>query len=174
MGSDQRFSAIRHVHAEFSRPNNTTVYAARDIVSPSSGTATIGYLTFEHAARHLGDGGRVTDIHITTDKSTTTTSYTLWLYVEPPLQSAIDNEPYLLLYSENHIRIGGGISTDDAVTEGSGSTAAICHLSIGEHDLPVFICRPDSTSLYGILQTDEVFTPNANQKFLVELDIEPD
>ena len=151
MSSDRRFSAIRHVYAELTRPNNTTVYAARDVISMTTSTATPGYLTFEGVTRHLGDGGRVTDIHITSNSASFTTSCSLWLYRLPPLQAVLDNEPYMLLYTENLSRVGGPISTDDATTEGAGSTAAICHLSIGEHDLPVFVCDPSSRDLYGIL-----------------------
>ena len=174
MASDTHYREVFFSTAEIIRPNNTSVYAAKDVISTATATTDIGYITFPGVARHEGDGGVVVDLHIFTDDPTFTGSMSIWLYNYPPIQQPVDNAPYKILYAENGLRAGGPITTDPSETQGSGSTASQAHLSIAEHVAPTFRCAPDSRDIYGILTTDGVFNPKANQKFYIKLIIEQD
>ncbi len=150
---------------EITRPTNTTTYTALDAVSSSS-TAPVN-LTFTSAIRTATNGGYITGAYIRTDQSTCTARFKLHVFTTT-LTAINDNAAYTSLYTDNSIVIGS-ISFDAVSTEGTGSTSA--------NSLNTSIRLPfklsSGTSLYGLLETVDSFTPNSGQKFYIQLMIDP-
>lgn len=147
--------------ATFTRPADTTAYLARDTVSNSTSAPVV--LTFANIARVSGGSGILTKIRLMTDQSTNTARFRLHLFHTAP--TAInDNSPYTMLFANAGNRIGQ-IDLPAMSTEGTGSTASA---SINITDRLPFVL-PTGTSIFGILETLDAFTPASAQNFYLEL-----
>ena len=149
--------------ATFSRPADTTAYLARDTISNSTSAPTI--LTFTNIARVSGGSGYLTKFRLMTNQSTNTSRFRLHLFHTAP--TAInDNSPYTLLFANAGNRIGQ-IDFPAMSTEGTGSTASA---SLNMIDRLAFVLP--GTSVFGILETLDAFTPASAQNFYLELTAE--
>ena len=149
--------------ATFSRPADTTAYLARDTVSNSTSAPTI--LTFANIARVSGGSGYLTKFRLMTDQSTNTARFRLHLFHTAP--TAInDNSPYTLLFANAANRIGQ-IDFPAMSTEGTGSNASA---SLNMIDRLAFVLP--GTSIFGILETLDAFTPASAQNFYLEITAE--
>ena len=164
----QPISKLNKVVAEFTRPANTTAYAAKDVISDSTTSPT--YMTFSNVVRDKGASGYVVKARIMSDStapSTASAVFKLHLFHTAP--TAInDNDPYTMLYANRDKRIGV-LTFPAAATEGTGSDS--CHARVS-NDTIAFCVDDASNVLYGILETDTAFTPASGQKFYVELIID--
>jgi len=156
--------------ATFTRPADTTAYAARDVVSTGAGAL----LTFANVVATAAGSGTIVKARLMTDQSANTAQYRLHLFHTAPTAIA-DNAPYTMLYSNAGNRVGM-IDFTACATEGTGSTAAASmRPSSDGNSLPpnlAFKCAAASTTLYGILETLTAFTPASAQNFFVELETE--
>lgn len=147
------------------RPSDSAPYAAKDAVSDSTSAPTV--LTFAGMARVVGGSGYVTKARLMTNQSTNVARFKLHLFHTAP--TAInDNAPYTLLWANRAVRLGA-IDFDATQTEGTGSDAAS---ALNTTIRLAFVCAAASSSLYGILETLDVFTPASGQLFYVELTAE--
>ena len=144
----------------FTRPADTTAYAALDTISP----ATTANLTFSNAARVNGGSGYITKVRLMTNQSPNVARFRLHLFHTAPTAIA-DNAPYTLLFANAANRIGS-LDLPACRTEGSGSNASASSNIVDR--LP-FVCAVDSRNIIGILQTLDAFTPASGQQFFVEL-----
>ena len=151
--------------AEFTRPENTTAYDALDTVCNSTGSPAV--LTFANVARAAAGSGYITSGRIMTSQTTCTARFRLHLFNVTPTPIA-DNAPYTMLYANRASRIGV-LDFGACRTEGAGSTAANQQNII---DRMPFVCAAASTTLYGILETLDAFTPASAQTFFVGLGVE--
>lgn len=151
------------VSASFSRPANTTAYTAADVVADS----TPNLLSFAGMARWIGGSGYITKGRVVTNQSTNVARYRLHLYHTAPSAIA-DNSPLAILYA-NKDKLVGTLDFVAAKTEGSGSD---CAYSLNADARLAFKCAAASTTLYGILETLDAFTPTSGQQFYVELTAE--
>jgi hypothetical protein len=148
--------------ASFTRPADTTAYAAKDAVSNSTTAPTV--LTFTGAGRAAGGTGYITGVRLTTDQSTNGAQFRLHLYAIAP--TAInDNAAQTLLWADRAKRIGY-IDIGPLVTEGAGSDAA--GALNADIRLP-YKCDTADTHLYGLLETLTAFTPASAQNFHIAL-----
>lgn len=151
--------------AEFTRPANTTAYAALDAISDS--TTAPNDLEFTGLGAGSAGGGKITKVKVLTDQATNTSAYRLHLFSAAPTP-VNDNDPQTLLYA-NRATWLGSITTSAAAPEGTGSTAA---WAVSPALNFPFKCAADSQTVYGMLQTVGGFTPASGQKFYIELTAE--
>lgn len=153
------FSPI--VQASFTRPSDTTAYAALDAVSDSTSAPTV--LTFTAMARSSGGSGRITRARIETDQSANVAAFKLHIFNVSP--TAInDNAAFTKLWASRASYIGS-ITFPLMSTEGTGSTGAYAEVSLN----PIQFVTSGSQNLFGILETLTAFTPANGQNFFVEL-----
>jgi hypothetical protein len=150
------------VGVNFTRPSDTTAYAAKDAVSDSTSAPTI--LTFANFARIAAGSGYIVRANMMTDQTTLTARLRLHLF-HTSVTAINDNAAFTLLYANRASRIGY-IDFDPGVTEGAGSTAS--HSLNAITRLP-FVCAAASRSVFGLLETLDIFTPASAQAFYVEL-----
>lgn len=147
--------------AEFTRPANTTAYAAGDAVNDSTTAPTP--LVFTNIASN-GRSGYVVGGKLVTDNETVTNgSFRLYLFTESPTM-ANDNEAYGLLYSEAAALIGS-LDFTLFVESVAATNAAVAFESVSR--VP-FVSWPGFT-LYGVLVAKGAYTPASGQTFHVEL-----
>lgn len=152
------------IAATFTRPGDTTAYAAKDVVSNSTSAPTL--LSWVVGRINAGSG-YIVKARLMTDLSTDVKRYRLHLYHTVP--TAInDNAQFTELYANASKRIGY-IDFDALATEGTGSTAA----SALNKDIRLFFkCAAASQKLYGILETLDAGTPGNAQNYFIELSTE--
>jgi len=159
---------LRSASHEYTRPANTTAYAAKDVIADSTASPVV--MTFSNIARVAGGGGYITKARLLTDQKTNTARFRLHLYHTAP--TAInDNDPMLLLYANKADRIGfidfPACSTEDATN--STAANAFATPNVSGCNLPLEFTSSGGRNLYGILETLDAFTPASGQKVYVEL-----
>lgn len=144
--------------ASFTRPNDTTTYAAEDAVNDGTNNLTFTPSTDIQDGQSLV----VKSIRLTTD-STTTTNGSFRIYFTDTTQTAIaDNSQQTLLYANRTVRVG--YADLSLSTGGTGSNCAESFVS--DVNIPF---KSVSTDFYGYLVAKAAYVPAANQKFYIEL-----
>lgn len=150
------------VSVSFTRPADTTAYAAKDAVSNSTSAPTV--LTFSNLARVNAGSGYITKARVMTDQAANVARFRLHLYHTAP--TAInDNAQHTILWANRANRIGF-IDFDAMQTEGTGSDAAN---ALNSTIRLAFVCAAASRTIYGLLETRDAFTPANGQNFLIEI-----
>jgi len=153
------------VSAEFTRPADTTAYAANDVVSDSTSSTTL--LAISGCARVNAGAGYITGIRVITDKKSITPRIRAHLYNASNPTRSVDNTAMQVLYADISKRIG---QIDlPAMTTGADTTNST---SSQAQDLTIrlpFVCAAASTTLYLLLETLDAFTPANGEKFTVVL-----
>lgn len=151
--------------AAFTRPADTTAYAAKDAVSNSTSAPIV--LTFTGLGRVVGGSGYITKARLLTDQAANVAQYRLHLFNVAP--TAInDNSAYTLLWANRTSRISM-IDIGPLGTEGTGSDAAN---GLNSDIRLAYKCAAADTALYGLLETLIAFTPASAQNLFVELTAE--
>jgi hypothetical protein len=153
--------------AAFTRPADTTAYAAQDVVSDSTTTPSV--LVFPGAAETAGGSGRITLARHLKSSTVTPATYRLHLYNSRPAAIA-DNSPFTLLYANRNSRIGFIDFTHSASGTGSDSTNAMT--IVAQRGLP-YTCAFGDTNLYGVLVDTTGGTPVSSEKHFIGLGFEP-
>lgn len=149
------------IATEFTRPNDSTPYAANDVVSDSTSATTMQALAA--AARAAGIGGYITGIRVSTDKKSITPRIRVHFWNTTGATLAADNAAWKDLYADSAKRVG--YIDLPAMITGADSTNSDNSRSL---DLTIripYTCV--ATSLYYVLETLDAFTPAANEKFTV-------
>jgi len=152
------------VTASFTRPADANIYAANDVVGNTGAPAV---LTFANACRVAGGSGYITKMRLFTSQSTNVALYRLQLYTTAPAAIA-DNAPFTLLLANQATR-ASYIDIGPASTEGVGSDAAN---GLNADVRLAFKCAAASTSLFGILETKIIFTPDNAQTYFLALAVD--
>jgi hypothetical protein len=151
--------------ASFTRPADTTAYAAQDVVSNSTSAPTL--LTFSGAGRAVGGTGLILSArHMKNSTSTSGATYRLVLYKVSTITPINDNSPFTMLYANRANRIGFIDFSHTAAGTGSDSTAALTTFV----NLP-FVCDAAATAIYGILTVTSAYTPTSAEQHFIELAI---
>lgn len=161
-------SSVR-VGVEITRPNDTTAYIAKDVISTSNTSGTL--IIFSNFSRANGTSGIISRARLMTNQSTNIAQYRLHLFHTAP--TAInDNLPYLVQYTNANNRIGM-IDFPAMNTESASSNAAMTMRPSSDGSYPPpnlwFTTDANDRNIYGMLETLSAFTPAANQKFYIEL-----
>jgi len=167
IASDQTAVAVKTggetITAEFTRPSDTTAYAANDVVG-YTGTADTTLLAA--IFRENGATGYIVKAELWTDKVDVTAPFRLYLFNAEPTPIA-DNSPFTLLYADI-AKCVGYIDLTNVSQEGASSTAAL-GLWTGQ----LFVKADASADdLYAVLVTKAIFTPASAQKFTIRLSMD--
>lgn len=148
---------------EFTRPSDTTAYAAKDAVSNSTSAPTI--LTLTDAARVAGEGGYITKVALRTNQSTNVARFKVHFFHTAGAAAINDNAAHTILWANRALRIGG-VELPALSTEGAGSDMAT------GHDITLrlpFLCAAGSRDIFALLETLDAFTPASAQQFRLEI-----
>jgi hypothetical protein len=146
--------------ASFTRPADTTAYAAGDAVSNATSSPTI--LTFAGAARANGGSGLILSARHSKN-NTTAANYRLWLWRET-VAAVNDNAQFALLWANRANRIG---FIDFAHTTGGTGSDSSSSLATFQN-LPF---TATGTALFGQLTTPGGYTPASGEQHFIELAI---
>jgi hypothetical protein len=151
------------IAASFTRPADTTAYAALDVVGP----AVTANVTFTAVAREAGGSGYIVGLRLWTNQSTNVAQFKVHFYHTAPTAIA-DNAAFTLLWANRDKRIGS-VTLPTAATEGTGSDAA----SASDFTLRIpYKAAAASQDIYAIVETLTIFTPASAQVFYIELAVE--
>ncbi len=151
--------------ATVTRPADTTAYAAQDVIANATSGAAV--ITFANAARINGGSGTITKARAVTDQAANTARLRLHLYHTAPTMMQ-DNAAFLTDWANRNKSIGA-IDFGPMAQEATGGTAAG---ATNKTDRLAFVCPAGSSSIFGILETLDGFTPASAQNFFNELTIE--
>lgn len=151
------------ITAEFTRPADTTAYAANDAVSNSTSAPTI--LTFSDVARVAGGTLYIVKAELCTDQAACVASFRLHLFTTS-VTPINDNAALTSLWTTRASRVGY-IDFPAVAQEGSGSTSAFA-LWTGQLQV---VCGA-TANLFGLLQTKAAFTPASAQNFSIRLGVD--
>ena len=160
--------------SSFTRPSDTTQYAAGDVVGP---VTTPAPLTFSGVGRSNGGSGQVVGANIVTNNGTVTAgTFRLHLFNKTITPQA-DNAAFTGLYAARAdylgyidftILVADGASAADAQTQNRGSIGTATGMPID------FVCAAGDTTLFGVLVVTGTYTPASAQVFQVTLIVSPD
>lgn len=149
--------------ASFTRPADTTAYAAQDVVSNSTTAPTL--LTFSSMARSNGGSGLILSArHMKSNATTSGATYRLHLYSDNTVSAINDNAQFTLLFANRAKRLGFIDFNHGSGGTGSDSTNALTTFV----NLP-FVCEAASTALYGMLTVTGGYTPTSGEQHFIEL-----
>lgn len=151
------------VSDEFTRPANTTAYAAKDVVGDGAN------MVFPGCVLQNGGSGYIISALLMTDQTTFAARLRLHLFHATP-DVITDNSPFTLLFVDRTDYLGF-IDLPAGALEGTGSTAASGY---NVFDRIPFKCAAADDDLYGQLETLDVFTPASEQQFFIQLLVERD
>jgi len=147
----------------FTRPSDTTAYAAEDAVNATGGVVTpLTFAVQDSIPINNGSSYLIKTARLTTNSTTTTNaSFRLMLYDSVPTAYA-DNSPQPLVFGDKAKRLGYIDFT--LVTGGSGSDCA--EAVVTDVNLAV---RMQGSVVYGILIAKAAYVPTSAQQFYLEL-----
>ena len=93
------------IATEFTRPSDTTAYAANDVVSDNT-TTTTTHSRCCWPARVTGEGGYITGIRVVTDKKSITPRFRVHIWNVAGATLAGDNAAWKDLYADSRKRVG--------------------------------------------------------------------
>lgn len=147
--------------ASFTRPNDTTAYAANDLVANSTTAGSVVPMTFRFPTGH-GTGLHLRAVKIQKSGTTATNgNFHLRLYASSPTCANGDNGAWSTSLSGYLGKIDPAIVeafTDGSAVVGAVGEAADVHLSLGSSGI-----------VYGLLVADAAYTPAANEVFTITL-----
>lgn len=149
--------------ASVERPNNTTGYAAGDVISTVAGTV----LEFNSIASENGGTGLILKAQccISAEGDPVSVPATIRLHLFSSTPDAIaDNAPYTQAYADRQIRLG---YIDFDMT--AGVAGSDCVELFDDTVRKAFKCESNASNIYGIIETLDAFTPSASMDFHFQL-----
>jgi hypothetical protein len=149
--------------SSFTRPANTTQYAAGDLVANNTTAGSVAPLSFANAARSAGDSFRIERVRLTaSSNSLTTPSFIVHFFESSPTVSVGDNAVF---------NTTGTLATTGSATycgkvlvtlTMAGSDGAV---GIGTPDTGIGITMaPQSgTTVYALIEANSTYTPTSGE-----------
>ena len=144
---------------EITRPANTTVYTANDVIADTSAT----FIPFTNVSKAMGTGVRIGRVRIqTNDTGFAGKKFNIHLYREAPTFIA-DNAAFVIDYANASKRLGA-----IPIVMGAGNMS-----TVGMNDWNCIVANPVGRDIYFIIETVDGGTPSANStKFQLTIDYE--
>lgn len=166
-----RIGVTNVIEASYTRPANTTQYAAGDAVSDSASAPTA--LTFANAVREEGGAGLLVSATIATNSNETTKpDLELWLFDTAP--TAINDNAAFVCSDADILNVVGvfafATSSWRQATAGTGGTMFAQGAWAANTPAPVFKCV-GGNDLYGLLVVRNAYTPISGEVFHIKLGI---
>ena len=163
------FTAV--TSARFTRPADTTAYAANDVVSNSDATTEL--LVFRNCVREPGGSGQlVSGIMFASTDAATNPNFDLLLFDTSAVTVAADNAASTVTDTEvlNLVASITFDGTNAANVSTAGANLIIGATAIGQG----FKCAPGSVDLYGLVVARAAYTPASAENFNFKLAISQD
>jgi hypothetical protein len=149
------------VAKEFTRPADTTAYAANDVVSDSTSATTIQSLV--NVARINGGSGYIVGAALRTNLKSVTPRIRVHLFNAVGATVSADNAPAQSKYADIGKRLG---SFDLAALATSVDTTNSDYSGVVDSTLRIpFVCAGGDRNLYFVTETLDAFTPASGEKF---------
>jgi hypothetical protein len=153
---------IVHSTATFTRPEDTTQYGSGDLVANSTTNTEVEPMTF----RVPGRGLKLWRVELLRSATTVTDAqFRLHLYKDSPTVANGDNGAISSIVAgyQGYIDIDGQAPafTDDARAQGVPVINSVF--------APMFIYTDEDTTLYGLLEARDTYTPASEEVFTVTL-----
>lgn len=160
---------MKTITASFTRPNDTTQYAAGEVIT----AATAAVMEFTKVGRDAQRGAGVIVDAILVDSAAQTTklSAELWLFTSA---MTMDNDNAVFTPTDTELLDLVGVIqfTTAFVGDATAGANGNCVLQAERTYLPInYQCKIGVTSLYGVLVTRNAYTPVAQESFAVLLKI---
>lgn len=158
------------ISANFTRPADTTAYAAGDLVANSTSSGSVVPLSFTNAVRSAGDCVRIERVRIEkSGTSLTNASFRLHLFEASPTPTVGDNGVFNnagVLASNNVLNYVGAFPVTMTNSGSDGATGfGVPATGAG------VTCSPTSgTTLYGFLEATAAYTPANAEVFYVVIE----
>lgn len=146
------------VNTEFTRAANTDDYAAGDVVGDND------VIEFPNIGSDENGTGYITKVILGTTQSDNAAAYKLHFFSVAPTPID-DNEPFVLPY-EDMPNFIGTVQLEAMTPKGSEMAYSV------NKDIRLQYQCVLNTSLFGVLETDDVFSPATVQKYTITLGIE--
>jgi hypothetical protein len=164
----------KRVAASFTRPSNTTAYAAGDVVGP---VTTAAVQTFSNAARENGGSGRIIAATLETNNATVTNGTFRVHIFNASFTPDADNAAFAGQHT-NRAAYQGYFDFNILVADSASAEGAIAQLRASldvDNGLPLdFECAAGNSALYGVIVALGAYTPASAQVFYITLVIEQD
>jgi hypothetical protein len=156
--------------ATFTRPADTTQYAALDLVANSTTAGSVTALTWnlpQKSAPRVSGTIRRARIH-RSNTTNTTAIFTLWIFSASPGVANGDNGAFLPSVMDGYLGKLSVVAAD--FQSGTAGSAAWADPDVG---LEIGFDLPATASLYGLIQTGTggTYTPASGEVFTVILDV---
>ena len=155
------------VDANFTRPANTTQYAAGDVVSDDAASPSI--ITFSNCAQVDAGSGTIVSAHIVSSAAQGTLP-DMELYIFDTSVTAVnDNAAFTVTDAEMRTCVAC-----IAFEQANWKTSALNSRCEGSTGIYNFVCGSGSRDLYGLLVERGTYTPASGERFDIRLNIEQD
>lgn len=157
------------ISASYTRPADTTAYAAGDVLANSTSAATI--LTFPNVARANGLGFLIDGVTVAySGAPATKPDLQLWLF-DSTVAMQNDNAAWNPSDAEmetclGYISLGGGSATIAAPLASNGNMVQFVAAAVKSN-----ACASGSTSIFGIVVVRNAYTPTSGEKFTFRLHV---
>jgi hypothetical protein len=156
--------------ASFTRPADTTAYAAGDLVANSTTAGSVVPLSFTSAVRTAGDCVRIERARVSKNSTgLTNASFLLHLFESSPTVSVGDNGVFNnvnVLATNNVLNYVGSIAVIISNSGSDGATGAGVP-SIGS---AITISPTSGTTIFGLVQASAAYTPVSGEVFTIALE----
>lgn len=163
----------KRLTAVFTRPSDTTQYAAGDVVGP---VTTPAVMSFPGAARGNGGSGRIMELLLSFDLETITTATFRLHFFNASLTPAADNAAFAGLATNPSTNLGY-LDPPILVTQAGGTLGQIRHAvnSTTTSGLPFnYQCAPGDSGLYVVITALGTYTPKSAGIVRLSLVVEQD
>lgn len=157
---------IWNVSASFTRPADTTQYAAGDLIANSVTAGSVVPMQFAISGNSMPGMTRITRVRFTkSGTSATASQFRLHLYAALPTVANGDNGAWSSTQAANYLGSIDGPSTLKAFTDGCSDVGAA---TAGSEFL---IQLPAGKIIYGLLANISTYTPASAEVFTVALEM---
>lgn len=180
-------------YAEFTRPNDTTAYAAGDHITDTTTASSVVPLRFPAIRTDNGSGVFTGARLIKSTDTTTNASFRLWLFAAQPFAAAgypADNAAITFTYA-SMARFLGYIDFTTFIDAGSmavaeglmgRSVAPFSKRYVNDSSNPAvdasstsgILPVPASKLIYGMLEARAAYAPGAQEQFRIWVDVQSD
>lgn len=158
------------ISANFTRPSDTTAYAAGDLVANSTTSGSVVPLSFANVVRSAGDCVRIERVRIEkSGTSLTNASFRLHLFEASPTPTVGDNGVFNnagVLATNNVLNHAG---TFPVTMSWSGSDGAM-GIGVPTTGAGATVSPTSGTTIYGLLEVTGAYTPSSGEVFYVVLE----
>lgn len=159
---------IATVSAEFTRPSDTTAYAAGDVVSNSTSSTTL--LSISGCARVNAGSGYIVGATVVTNTKSLTPRIRVHVFNASNPTVSVDNSALQEKYADISKRLG--YFDMPAMTTGTDTTNSDMSRAVNFSLRFPFVCAASSTTLYFLFETLDAFTPTSGEKFTLVVNVD--